>query len=194
MSDLPPPYPGPSDKKGEKEDYPVFNNSTLPPPPPYEGLENDRVVITDQIPSNIIFDLSAHRILIPPTRQGAAERIESYLFLSIFTLVCCCIPLGMIATVLSCQVGLYAQRGEVKKARYVSEKAKHIATIGILIGTFTALYYFVQRATFFDPMNIVGNNYGNNMEMTRKFEEYHTETTEMHAEILIDFNQTGLIN
>lgn len=43
-------------------------------------------------------------------------------------------------------------------------------------------------------MNIVGNNYGNNMEMTRKFEEYHTETTEMHAEILIDFNQTGLIN
>ena len=39
MSDLPPPYPGPSDKKGEKEDYPVFNNSTLPPPPPYEGIQ-----------------------------------------------------------------------------------------------------------------------------------------------------------
>lgn len=60
----------------------------------------------------------------------------------------CCFPLGLIATVLSCQVGIYAQRGEVRKARYVSEKAKHVATIGILIGTLTVVYMFVQKVHF----------------------------------------------
>jgi hypothetical protein len=55
MSDLPPPYPGPSDKKGEKEDYPVFNNSTLPPPPPYEGIKIKKKLFTLQ--KNEIFCL-----------------------------------------------------------------------------------------------------------------------------------------
>jgi len=43
----------------------------------------------------------------------------------------------------------------VTKARYVSEKAKHVATIGILIGTFTVLYMFVQRVKLFDPVSIL---------------------------------------
>jgi len=125
----------------------------MPPPPPYDGLESQRIIITEAPMINVNTP-HGQRILIPPIQQAPA-RIESYLILSLFTLLCCCFPLGLIATVLSCQVGLYAQRGEIKKARYVSDKAKHIATIGILIGTLTLLYMFVQRVKFFESVRFV---------------------------------------
>ena len=54
------------------------------------------------------------------------------------------------------KVGIYAQRGEVRKARYVSEKAKHVATIGILIGTLTVVYMFVQKVKFFQQVRVKG--------------------------------------
>lgn len=163
----PPPYPG-HEKKEQKNHE--FCHANLPPPPPYDGLEGQRIIITEAPMINVSTP-NGQRLLIPPMRP-AGDRIESYLFLSLFTLICCCFPLGLVATILSCQVGLYAQRGEIKKARYVSEKAKHIATIGILIGTFTVLYMFVQRVKFFDQMRFVKydsedlyiNKFGNEMQ------------------------------
>lgn len=152
--DSPPPYPG--HEKKEEKDQECFSNVNLPPPPPYDGMESQRIIITEAPMINVTTP-NGQRLFIPPIRPSA-ERIESYLFLSLFTLICCCFPLGLIATVLSCQVGMYAQRGEVKKARYVSEKAKHVATIGILIGTFTVLYMFVQRVKFFDQIRLVQYN------------------------------------
>jgi hypothetical protein len=152
--DLPPPYPGPQKKQEAKEEE-CFSNMHLPPPPAYDGLEGQRIIITEA--PMMISPHHGQRILIPPVSQQPA-RIESYLILSLFTLLCCCFPLGLIATVLSCQVGLYAQRGEIKKARYVSEKAKHIATIGILIGTLTLLYMCIQKVKFFEAYRFVTIN------------------------------------
>jgi len=173
MSDeAPPPYPGPkkeeestatpSGQNGEaKKTEEPFDNSKLPPPPPYSAVPgaelppNAQIFIAGlQTPITISPNSSRGIPLTTNSNTEQPEKIENYLLLSVCSMVFCCFPLGVLATLLSCQVGILFQRGDYLHARIISQRARHVASMAIMIGCFTIFFEYFRRYN-------IGINYDN---------------------------------
>lgn len=164
MSDeAPPPYPGPKKEEentttpngqndeAKKAEEP-FDNSKLPPPPPYSAVPgaelppNAQIFIAGiQTPITISPNSSRGIPLRANSTTEQPEKIENYLLLSVCSMVFCCFPLGVLATLLSCQVGILFQRGDYLHARIISQRARHVASMAIMIGCFMIFFEYFRR-------------------------------------------------
>lgn len=167
MSDeAPPPYPGP--KVAEEDDSPsppkatqeAFDNSKLPPPPPYTAVPTDgnhpQIFITNLRTPITVSPLAGGPI---PTDTQRPERIENYLLMSICSMIFCCFPIGILATLLSCQVGILYQRGELHHAHVISQRARHVASIAIAVGSIASFFNFFRE--YKQGYTIYGNDIRN---------------------------------
>jgi len=176
-NEAPPPYPGPKKEEentatpqnGEaKKAEEPFDNSKLPPPPPYSAVPGAELPPNAQI---FIAGLQTPIVISPNSSRGIPlrtygsteepEKIENYLLLSVCSMVFCCFPLGVLATLLSCQVGILFQRGDYLHARIISQRARHVASVAIMIGCFTIFFEYFRRYN-------IGMNYDND-SMNPKF-------------------------
>lgn len=73
------------------------------------------------------------------------EKIPNYLILSIFTTLCCCLPLGIVAIIFSAQVNSKLAQGDVTGAREASRKAKMFSMIAIGIWFVLVVLSFVMN-------------------------------------------------
>ena len=63
--------------------------------------------------------------------------IPNYLILSIFTTLCCCLPLGIVALVFSAQVNTKLAAGDVAGAQRASNSARTWSIIALVAGIVT---------------------------------------------------------
>ena len=131
-----------------------------------------RIIITN-IHANPGIPIQNQPTGVPPlVPNQRAEKIENYAVLSIFSLICCCFPIGLLASLMSFQVyddpctqvipghsgslkvkitkylkvTIYQHKGEIFKARFIADKARKLAIIGILIGSLSNIYMLMQKA------------------------------------------------
>ncbi|CAG5081217.1 Oidioi.mRNA.OKI2018_I69.PAR.g9815.t2.cds [Oikopleura dioica] len=202
MSDeAPPPYPGPK----KAEDTPAdgsetsktqteepFDNSKLPPPPPYSavpGAEPTRPqIFIAGLSTPITISPDATRVqLSTEASPEQPEKIENYLLLSICSMIFCCFPLGVLATLLSCQVGILFQRGDYLHARIISQRARHVASMAIMIGCFMIFVDYFRRYNF-------GLDYGTNgMDGTMNPKIYATSDVDYTSSETPDINMDEIV-
>ncbi|CAI5795393.1 differentiation-inducing gene 1-like [Podarcis lilfordi] len=66
--------------------------------------------------------------------EASQRNVNSYLALSIFNLLCCCLPLGIAALVFSLQARSASNEGNINQAASSSRTARILNIIGIVIG------------------------------------------------------------
>nr|XP_020649157.1 synapse differentiation-inducing gene protein 1-like [Pogona vitticeps] len=84
-----------------------------------------------------------------PSSQGS---VPSYLGLSIFTMLCCCLPLGIAAVIYSSQVDNANCSGDFNRASQASRTARKLNIIGIVLGVITLIIVAVIYAVVFTQM------------------------------------------
>ncbi|XP_019620882.1 PREDICTED: protein SPEC3-like [Branchiostoma belcheri] len=89
-----------------------------------------------------------------PTMMMVQSRANDYMGLSIFTLLCCCLPLGIAAIVSSCETQDANNAGDINRAQSASNRAKLLnywaLGLGIffwVIGVILIILYFVLFAS-----------------------------------------------
>lgn len=75
--------------------------------------------------------------------QGMPFMPNNYLFLSIFTTVCCCLPFGIYAIILSSKVNTLYLAGQYDLAVQKSQEAKKFSMIGIGLGLAFIVIYMI---------------------------------------------------
>ncbi|XP_061449112.1 synapse differentiation-inducing gene protein 1-like [Rhineura floridana] len=75
--------------------------------------------------------------------EASRVNIPSYLALSIFNMLCCCLPLGIAALVFSVQVKNATHIGDVNQASKSSRTARLLNIIGIVVGAITLIILIV---------------------------------------------------
>lgn len=68
---------------------------------------------------------------------------NNYLPLAIFTTICCCLPVGIYAIILSSKVNTLYAIGNYKAAALKAQEAKNYSLIGIVIGIVIGLIYSI---------------------------------------------------
>ncbi|KAJ7305015.1 hypothetical protein JRQ81_010779 [Phrynocephalus forsythii] len=81
-----------------------------------------------------------------PSSQGD---VPSYLGLSIFTMLCCCLPLGIAAVIYSSQVDNANSSGDINKASQASRTARTLNIVGIVLGVIMLIIIAVLYAVVF---------------------------------------------
>uniref|UniRef100_A0A8C4SYM1 Uncharacterized protein n=1 Tax=Erpetoichthys calabaricus TaxID=27687 RepID=A0A8C4SYM1_ERPCA len=66
--------------------------------------------------------------------RSRGQSVPSYLGWSIFTLICCCLPVGIAALICSCRVNDASSAGDSVRATEASRKAKILNIVGLVIG------------------------------------------------------------
>ncbi|CAH1250181.1 TMEM91 [Branchiostoma lanceolatum] len=91
-----------------------------------------------------------------PTMMMIQSRANDYMGLSIFTLLCCCLPLGIAAIVSSCETQDANNAGDINKAQSASNRAKLLnywaLGLGIffwVIGVILIILYFTLFVSIF---------------------------------------------
>ncbi|XP_042331060.1 synapse differentiation-inducing gene protein 1-like [Sceloporus undulatus] len=78
---------------------------------------------------------------------SSESNVPSYIGLSIFNMLCCCLPLGIAALIYSCQVDTAYSSGNVNLAAQSSHMARTLNIIGIVLGvimlSILIVYYVV---------------------------------------------------
>ncbi len=67
---------------------------------------------------------------------------DNNLVLAIFSTVCCCLPLGIVAIIKACSVNTLYAAGNYVGAVKAAEEAKKWSNIGIILGIVASLAYF----------------------------------------------------
>uniref|UniRef100_A0A8C8VIH5 Uncharacterized protein n=1 Tax=Pelusios castaneus TaxID=367368 RepID=A0A8C8VIH5_9SAUR len=66
--------------------------------------------------------------------ETAQRNVPTYLGLSIFNLLCCCLPLGVAALIYSLRVENATGTGDMERASQASRTARMLNIVGIVIG------------------------------------------------------------
>ncbi|XP_019367398.1 PREDICTED: tumor suppressor candidate 5 homolog [Gavialis gangeticus] len=66
--------------------------------------------------------------------ETAQRQVPTYLALSIFNLLCCCFPLGIVALIFSLRTENASGVGKMEEAAKASHTARMLNIIGIVIG------------------------------------------------------------
>lgn len=74
--------------------------------------------------------------------QQMMPKPDTNLVLAIFSTVCCCLPLGIVAIIKACSVNTLYAAGNYPGALKASEEAKKWSNIGIILGIVASLIYF----------------------------------------------------
>lgn len=81
-----------------------------------------------------------------PERDWSQERpIQDYLVLSIFSLMFCCLPFGIVAVVYAAQTRGYLMNGDLGSAQNSSESARTWCYWSIGIGLLTIGFYVILK-------------------------------------------------
>ncbi|XP_078413277.1 interferon-induced transmembrane protein 2-like [Cetorhinus maximus] len=74
------------------------------------------------------------------------SNIPSYKFWSIFNLLCCCLPLGVLATIFSFKSETAAKSGDLTEAQKSSNIAKYLNIAALVIGLIFIITFIVFQA------------------------------------------------
>lgn len=92
------------------------------------------------------FAVSATPPVIPstPTAAPAAtfqqrQHVHSYLVPAIFSTICCCLPVGIVAIVYAAQVNSKLQSGDMVGAIEASQKARTWFWVAVVLGLFSTI-------------------------------------------------------
>lgn len=72
---------------------------------------------------------------------------NSWIWLSLLTLICCCTPLGIVSLVYSCKVSSNYNIGNYAKALDCSNKARNWAIAGIILGIVSSIVFSILEFT-----------------------------------------------
>ncbi|XP_070619759.1 proline-rich transmembrane protein 1-like [Erythrolamprus reginae] len=115
------------------ENQPAYSGYTsLPPPeyqPPYDPRYNQGLLIQPAQALNVI--------RFQPTKE------PDYLAYSIFTMLCCCLPLGIAALVYSVQTQEANRTGNGDSARRNSKLARNLSHIAFGVGLGSLILYII---------------------------------------------------
>ncbi len=78
--------------------------------------------------------------------QGAqivAPKICNNLILAIISMICCCIPTGIVAIIYSLKVDSYVLSGQIEEAKAAANSAQTWAVVGIVLGLISSVLYFI---------------------------------------------------
>ena len=81
----------------------------------------------------------------PAFAPGQAPYVPSHMGLAIFVLLCCCMPLGVVALVYAAQVKGKLAAGDFAGAQAASASSKKWAIIGIVLGVIVNAIVIVLR-------------------------------------------------
>ncbi|KAJ6668689.1 hypothetical protein lerEdw1_012172 [Lerista edwardsae] len=82
--------------------------------------------------------------------EAPQRNIPTYLGLSIFTMMCCCLPLGLAALITSHEVDNAMRAGDINRAASSSRTARTLNIIGIVVGIIALIVATVFWVTIFN--------------------------------------------
>jgi hypothetical protein len=92
------------------------------------------------------FASSAAPPVMPPTPPGAPapsfqprRHVPSYLVPAIFSTICCCLPVGIVAIIFAAQVNTKLQAGDMPGALEASRKAQTWFWVAVVLGLLSTL-------------------------------------------------------
>lgn len=115
----------------------------LPETPVWVEAEG-RLVEAQHIAGIEISARTAPPIQDPEERREHIRPIPNYLFLSIFSLIFCCLPLGIVGVVYAAQVDGHLYRGDYTSATYSSDSAKIWSYWSIGVGLVMIGFYVIK--------------------------------------------------
>lgn len=75
--------------------------------------------------------------------EQSQRSFPSYLALSIFNMLCCCFPLGLVALICSLRVENAAGIGDTERASKASRTSKILNIVGIVLGVILLIIVIV---------------------------------------------------
>ncbi|XP_037641158.1 calcium-binding protein P-like [Sebastes umbrosus] len=127
------PQPGPGYPQQGPGGYPPQQQGYGPPPPQYGGPAGQQ-----QYPTGQEYPGQPSYVTVQPavyvTRGPLEHPVNDYLGYSIFTLMCCCLPLGIAALIYSISAREANYAGDQMAAERSSSMAKRLNHIGLGLG------------------------------------------------------------
>ncbi|XP_078662695.1 synapse differentiation-inducing gene protein 1-like [Branchiostoma floridae x Branchiostoma belcheri] len=121
----------------------MATENPLYPPPPYTVDNREQhqgygfhPYYTQQPPYNQQHPANMHRYGQPTTVVEILVMPKDYFGLSIFTLLCCCLPVGVAALIFSYEVQSANAIGDVTRALKASNRAKVLNYVALGLGAF----------------------------------------------------------
>ncbi|XP_062818478.1 proline rich transmembrane protein 1B-like [Anolis carolinensis] len=109
-----------------------------PAPPPYPPYYGPHGVVYNQGPilhqPQPIFIAAIHRVDEP-----------DYMMYSLFTMLCCCLPIGIVAMIFSCKTRSANNAGDVRSARQYSTVALACAHTALGVGILIMIFGIILR-------------------------------------------------
>lgn len=78
--------------------------------------------------------------------QGYAMKPDNNMALAIFTTICCCLPLGIVAIIKANSVDSLFAMKQYEAAQMAANEAKKWSTIGIVCGLIGGILYIILMA------------------------------------------------
>ena len=88
-----------------------------------------------------------------PPPVGAAPNVPSHLAMAIFSTLCCCLPLGIVAIVYAAQVSSKVAAGDIAGAQAASHSAKVWGILSIVLGIVGSIIGFGAQLALFAVAN-----------------------------------------
>ncbi|XP_057690546.1 synapse differentiation-inducing gene protein 1-like [Corythoichthys intestinalis] len=145
------PQPGPGFLQPASGGYPAYPNESAYPPP-YGGAAygQQQYTVGQQYPPQPATVTLQPTVFV--TRSPLENPVKDYMCYSIFTLLCCCLPLGIAALVYSINTREANLSGDQMSAERCSRTARTLnhVSLGLGIGSFMLLIvYLVVLMTLF---------------------------------------------